>query len=316
MRAVLGKWGKQFEEAVLHQVTAKVWRVEAGSEAYTLKRRADHATVWSEYNLLAWLKSRGLPVLPPMLSVDKVPWVHHGGEIYVLYPYVQGSPGEGVCPTDLGKARSLGAFLARLHGAMAEYPKADEFPRQNLYGEVISWAWPTARKCLSGHLRGRLEDIGESIAQFSNLYEGLPRQLIHRDAHPGNVVFEGDDVVGMLDFTMVRTEARIFDVCYCATAVLSNCFPKGPIRESWDLFVQELLRSYVEIQPLDRSEGYAFVYMAYLIQVLFAAYYFDLGLDDQASENIAVLTWLYDRQSALESLIDRVIRDRERGLDD
>jgi hypothetical protein len=80
--------------------------------------------------------------------------------------------------------------------------------------------------------------------------------------------------------------------------------------------VQELLRSYVEIQPLDRSEGYAFVYMAYLIQVLFAAYYFDLGLDDQASENIAVLTWLYDRQSALESLIDRVIRDRERGLDD
>ena len=67
MRAVLTKWGQQFADAALHQVTAKVWRVEVGAQAYTLKRRADHATVWAEYNLLVPMKDRGLPVLPPIL---------------------------------------------------------------------------------------------------------------------------------------------------------------------------------------------------------------------------------------------------------
>ena len=54
-----------------------------------------------------------------------------------------------------------------------------------------------------------------------------------------------------------------------------------------------------------------FVYMAYLVQVLFAAYYYDAGLDERAEENLAVLTRLYDRQSLLEPLIDKVIRSRE-----
>mgnify|MGYP000955708840 CR=1 FL=1 len=310
MRAVLAKWGQQFAEAPLQQLTAKVWRVEYGSEAYTLKRRADHATVWEEYNLLTWLKERGLPVLPPILSQDNVPWAHYGGEVYVLYPYVEGSPGNEVAPTDLEKAKALGAFLARLHAAMADYPRADEFPSQNLYTEVISWAWPTVRRGISGDLRNRLEDIGESISECANLYDGLPRQLIHRDAHPGNVIFVGDEVVGMLDFTMARTEARIFDLCYCATAVLSSCFEE-PVRECWDLFVQELIRSYTAAYPLTRWEGYAFVYVAYMIQVLFAAYFFDLGLDNRAAENMAVLAWLHDRQSILEPLIDRIISSRE-----
>ena len=314
MRAVLTKWGQQFADAALHQVTAKVWRVEVGAQAYTLKRRADHATVWAEYNLLVWMKDRGLPVLPPILGEDHVPWVHHGGDVYVLYPFVEGSAGDDVCTTDFEKARALGKFLARLHACVAEYPDANDFPVQNVYNEVISWAWPTVRRCLTGPSRSRLEDIGKSIAEFATLYEGLPRQLIHRDAHPGNVVFVADEVVGMVDFDMVRTEARIFDLCYCATAVLSNCFGRGPVRESWDLFVQELLRSYVQVQPLTRSEGYAFVYMAYLVQVTFAAYYFDIGLDHRAEENLAVLAWLYDRQSVLEPLIDRVITSKERGL--
>ena len=69
-----------------------------------------------------------------------------------------------------------------------------------------------------------------------------------------------------------------------------------------------------QVQPLTRSEGYAFVYMAYLVQVTFAAYYFDIGLISPCGENLAVLAWLYDRQSVLEPLIDRVIKSKERGL--
>lgn len=316
MHTILSKWNPEFAHAQLQSVTPRVWRIQYGERTFVLKRRSDHTSVWAEYNLLSWLRSKGMPVLAPILSIDGVPWVHHGGDIYVLYPFIEGKAGQEVCPTDLTKAYNLGKFLAELHACLAQYPQTSDFPVRNVYGEVTTWAWPTVRRCLSGDLRARLDDIGASISKFSTLYEILPQQLIHRDAHPGNVVFVGDEVVGMVDFDLVRMGVRLFDLCYCATAVLSNCFTKGPVRESWDSFVQELLRGYVQVQPLSRSEGYAFMYMTYLVQVLFAAYFFDAGQDDLATQNVAILAWLYDRQNSIEPLIDKVIRNKEEGLNE
>lgn len=311
MHAVLAKWGLPSDQAELHQIAPRVWRVEAGSKVYLLKHRSDHSSVWAEFKLLNYLSEQGLPVFPPLLSDEEAPWARWEGRIYVLYPYIAGVSGEGVCPTDLARARSLGRFLARLHSALAQYPYAEEFPDKNVFQEVATWAWPTVRRGFRNELAGRLEDIAKKLSQFATLYESLPRQLIHRDAHPANVVFEGDEVVGMVDFDMVHTGVRIFDVCYCATAVLSGSFTQGPAREHWDLFVQELLRGYVEVQPLTRSEGYAFMYVTFLIQALFAAYFLDMGQDALAEQNVAMLKWLCDRQTVMEPLIDRVIKSKE-----
>lgn len=43
----------------------------------------------------------------------------------------------------------------------------------------------------------------------------LPRHLIHRDAHTGNMLFEDTGFVGWVDFDHLETNFRIFDVCYC-----------------------------------------------------------------------------------------------------
>ena len=264
-----------------------------------MKRRSDHSSVWAEFNLLKFLSEQGLPVFPPLLCEDEAPWARREGQIFVLYPYIAGTSGEEVCPTDLAKARNLGRFLARLHSALARYPHAEEFPDKNVYNEVASWAWPSVRRGLRNELAGRLEEIGKKLSQFAVLYEGLPRQLIHRDAHPANVVFENDEVVGMVDFDMVRTGVRIFDICYCSTAVLSDCFTQSPAREEWDMFVQELLRGYIEVQPLPDPRAMPYVHDL-LDSGAVAAYFLDMGQDRLAEQNIAMLKWLCDRQIVME----------------
>lgn len=122
------------------------------------------------------------------------------------------------------RARNAGAALARYHRAV--------------YGWRFQGAWrePDALRRLPDMLR-RWRDYGteppvtefdrgfhahlerhraglfrieETLARFS--LDGLPRLAIHGDYHPGNVVFQGDGVAGILDFDWARMDFRLTDV--------------------------------------------------------------------------------------------------------
>ena len=93
-----GKVGQQLAEASVEPITAKVWRVEVGGEAYSLKRWADHALCGPEYKLLVWLKERGLPVFPPILSEDNAPWVHSGAIFMSSIPLLKERRGKFCAP--------------------------------------------------------------------------------------------------------------------------------------------------------------------------------------------------------------------------
>ena len=62
----------------------------------------------------------------------------------------------------------------------------------------------------------------------------MPRQIIHRDLCPGNLVRSGDEW-GFLDFELSQRNIRIYDVVYAAGAVLSETFGReeGRWLESW-----------------------------------------------------------------------------------
>ena len=65
--------------------------------------------------------------------------------VYVI-SFCRRFSGDDVCTTDFEKARELGKFLAHPHASVAEYPDGNDFPVQNVYNEVISWAWPMVRQ--------------------------------------------------------------------------------------------------------------------------------------------------------------------------
>lgn len=74
------------------------------------------------------------------------------------------------------------------------------------------------------HLQDSLDYIEEHLrAELEGLWQELPRQIIHRDLCPGNLVRHGEEW-GFLDFELSQRNIRIYDVVYAAGAVLSETF--------------------------------------------------------------------------------------------
>jgi len=306
VKNVLEQWGPEFASAEAQPLKEGVWQLELGAQTYILKRRSNRTRVWEEYNLLQWLHKHGQPISQLVCTSADVPWAEYHGFFYVLYPYLAGTPGDDLDLFEQTLARQAGSALARLHQALAAYEASCEFPDFNLFQKVSSYAWPNVQSYSTVKFSNRLEDLRHAIsAHLVNPYEALPRQLIHRDFHPGNLLFTDGELSGILDFDRVRIGVRLFDLCYLSTAVLSSCFNDPRQREEWPSFVRELIKGYVTVQALEKTEAYVFLYLIYLIQLLFTAYYLDEGNTKLADLNLAILFWINDQHDYLEPLIEK-----------
>jgi Ser/Thr protein kinase RdoA (MazF antagonist) len=67
--------------------------------------------------------------------------------------------------------------------------------------------------------------------------------MIHRDAHPSNMLFDGGELTGFLDFEMVTRGLRVFDVCYCGSALLAGGFDEVEKRKQWPELFHSLLQT-------------------------------------------------------------------------
>src|SRR5690625_1004056 len=121
MNKLLEKWDLKSSEAEFSAVTDGVWRVKLGEETYMLKRRATRTRVWEEYDLLSWLTASGQPISPLLYTREEIPWAEYQGGFYVLYSYVEGTPGNELVRFDASVAREAGAVLASLHKELASY---------------------------------------------------------------------------------------------------------------------------------------------------------------------------------------------------
>lgn len=315
MNNLLEQWGSKFASAEAHALVDGVWRLELGDDAYILKRRADRTRAWEEYDLLKWLREHAQPISLLLCTTEGIPWAEYQGSFYVLYPYLHGIPGNELDLLDQPLAMEVGSALARLHQALATYGASAEFPGFGLFQEVSSYAWPTVQGYSSMKFHDRLQGLGQAIStQLVNPYEALPRQLIHRDFHPGNLVFTDGQLGGILDFDRVRIGIRLFDLCYLSTAVLSDGFSDPKKREGWLSFVQDLIRGYGTVEPLQKTEGHVFLYIIYLIQLLFIAYHLDEGNTKLADLNLGILLWIYEQHDYLEPLIEKTVMDGSRDV--
>ena len=52
-------------------------------------------------------------------------------------------------------------------------------------------------------------DFTGTCNQLEKIYEGLPKQLIHRDVHSGNFLFENNEFSGYIDFDLSQKNIRI-----------------------------------------------------------------------------------------------------------
>jgi len=169
--------------------------------------------------------------------------------------------------------RKYGESIARLHKALATI-EPDMNPEElNQYIEVIEWAMPETKKqniqCNMG-LRDSFFD--DYTAVFGELFDKLPKQLIHRDLNPSNILFDGGEVTGFIDFDLSHRNVRLFDPCYCATGILSELRDVEGIYEKWPEILEGILHGYDSVNPLTTEEKQAVFYVICSIQMVFVAW--------------------------------------------
>ena len=193
-----------------------------------------------------------------------------------------------------GDGRFVGEILGQLHLALARIE--DCVSEADLLATVRDWALPNAKAALNltdGFCR-------EYLDTFAGLYPNLPRQIIHRDPNPGNIIC-GEDRWGFIDFELAERNARIYDLCYAATAVLSETF--GQDNDRWLEIFRDMICGYDSVAHLTEEERKAIPYVILANQFVCVAWFAE---QDQYAEifqiNRRMTAWLMEKLEELKDI--------------
>ena len=165
----------------------------------------------------------------------------------------------------------------------------------DLFGDVRDWALPKATAILN--LSNSWQE--KFLSALSALSPSLPRQLIHRDLCPGNIVRNGKQW-GFLRFTLTEQNIRLFDPCYAATAILSESF-QCTDHEAWFSVYQNILHGYDQAVSLSKDEKAAAPYVILSIQLICTAWFSEKEQYKAIFETNKKMTlWLIDHSDKLQ----------------
>lgn len=188
---------------------------------------------------------------------------------------------------DTSIALTIGENIAKLHNKLKTYD-IDDFEQANIYDDCINNLDEVKKiSNLSNKFCEKYKN------EFGKLIDKLPTQPIHRDINPSNIIFAGKEFKGFVDFDLTEVSVRIFDICYCATAILSECFNNQINFEVWQEILDNLIKGYNRIDNLSEYEIEAIPYVIYSIEIICIAYFSKYDKFEELTErNISMLKWL------------------------
>lgn len=217
------------------------------------------------------LNSVGLTAPSVIPTIDGKEYVTVGELYFTLTRKVEGERvmASGLYLDDYKeKARFIGEIVGQLDLALAKIDTiADE---ADLGKSVREWAVPA----LKDKINMNPEAMKKYAAQFCDLYRALPRQVIHRDPNPSNIIL-AKDKWGFIDFELSEENARIFDPCYAATAILSETFEEENEDKllTWVEVMKEIMYGYDSVVKLTDAEKKAVPYMILANQFVSTAFF-------------------------------------------
>ncbi len=240
-------------------------------EKYVLKYSANLGKLKSHITISKALENVGLYAATPVATLAGEEYIADGELYFCLTKRLAGQQMKLGTMYEEGfseKARFIGEVIGQLSKALENVEALVE--EADIYGSVVNWAIP--------QLKGKL-NVSEQVFRdyeetFGSLYEKLPKQVIHRDPNPGNIIL-AEDKWGFIDFELSEKNVRIFDPCYAATAILSESFEEGKEEklETWVKVYQNIITGYDSVVKLSEEEKKAIPYVVLSNQLLALAWF-------------------------------------------
>jgi Ser/Thr protein kinase RdoA (MazF antagonist) len=261
---------------------------------FILKEKSDLSQTEQEFNLLSSLSKVGTPVAVPIRAMDGAWYTSSKGKVFCLYPRLPGRIiVDHYAGNAKGRAKAFGKAIGFLHTCFLKCDNLSGFQEMKLIEQIQKWAIRCIRKNRDVVDGGTIERIWGEVEQgMDSLYSELPKQLIHRDLNPANMLFDKGRLTGFVDFDMVVRGPRIFDVCYCGSSILVGGFQDSAKVEKWPSLFRSLVRGYQEVCPLTLPERLALYGTLAAIQLLFLAFCLETQAEEAARCNSSVLKWL------------------------
>lgn len=279
-----------------------VWQV---GKDYLLKT-GDRAALQRNIRVAKALAEQGFAAAVPVLTVKGDDFTEDKNN-FVLIRKANGSPLPksdrfGDKCGDFGL--KYGQSIARMHNALSAIEKDIQPYEQNLFYHVTKWALPEVQKKNIQWNMGIPDSYFEDyIKNFGRLYEKLPKQLVHRDPNPCNILFEGEEVSGFTDFELSERNVRLWDPCYCATGILSE---QRDVKNAYDKFPEILdavLHGYDSVNPLTAEEKQAVYYVICSIQMICVACFESTNeYKDLAKINREMLLYIIEQKNKINNI--------------
>lgn len=264
---IINEWN--IEEKEVKQIYDSAWKI---GEHVILKIYKDVNILQRNIKMLTLLENMGIPVGGIIPTKNDKNYAKDDAYYYILTRKLQGNN-----ITDIHKnmniASEMGSVLAKLHKAFRECETQDKFWNNSLLKEMKGWVRDVFVKNDWKYIEE--DKFNDTIKGLERLYDKLPVQLIHRDVHLGNFLFDRGNFSGYIDFDLSQRNIRIFDLCYFVLGLLSEEEIPDIVKEWWFEILKRFFAGYDSECELLAEEKMEVPYVMESIELLFAAWSMD-----------------------------------------
>jgi len=274
-------------EGEIKSIYKSAWDV---GDQYILKRGGDLAVLEKSMRLSGLLAAQGVPV-PEYAQAPAGEFILEAdGAYFVLMKKMRGQSLNPYKGRPYENGVMLGRLVAELHAALKEIPDDFDCPDADYMRDLDEYIVPEVPVS---------KNVLAYCRAFGPLYKALPRQLIHRDVHTSNMLFENGAFAGWLDFDNAERNARVHDLCYLGATMLVGNYRKRRRLRTWREIFRGVLQGYDALSPLTQQEREAVPYMFVHIEILFAAFFSKNGQGKISKNCLNMAKWLYRHRGIL-----------------
>lgn len=196
-----------------HGVVGDPWWIETTTGEYFFKRRyrarSDPRLITAQHALVEHLSANGFPAPDIMPTQRGALFLDLRGEIYEVHRFIPG----GLC--DVSKPAQFAAAARTLgwyHRTVQAFDQPDlHWPRQRYspkaLGEILDQLVAEWRGRTDARLESFVGELKEHHHDLTARFDGfdeLPELIIHGDYYADNLIFQGDSVVGVVDYDLAH----------------------------------------------------------------------------------------------------------------